>query len=296
MSERIDIALGFDARYAPHAGVVISSVVRHAPGARFRFICLHDGIDAALRARVESCAPGAEFYWTEVREDDLPAFSTRGHFNRAILFRIGLEKLAPADARRVIYLDSDVAVCGDVRELWGADLLGNAIGAVRDCYQDGVAFAARWSLAGDAPRYFNSGVLLIDLAAVRADKSFSAAAEFVARHGEDILFGDQDALNFVFWRRWSELEPAWNVQRYMTPAEIAEAGWGRAVPALIHFIGIQKPWMRNVWHPWAWAYWEALQRTAFADEVAAANKMDFYQLMRLRLRWRLRRPVRAMAR
>ncbi|MGE0740462.1 MAG: glycosyltransferase family 8 protein [Hyphomonadaceae bacterium] len=289
MSEVIDVALGFDANYAPHAGGVIASIARHAPDARFRFICLHDGVGETLRAKVEACAPGAAFFWAQVKDEDLPAFSTRGHFNRAILFRIGLEKLAPADCARVIYVDSDVTVLGDIRELWSANLLGNAIGAVRDCYQDGVEFSQRWSLPAP-PRYFNSGVLVIDLARVRADRAFAAAADFVARHGEDILFGDQDALNWVFWRRWIELDPAWNVQRYMSAPEIAAAGWSRATPALIHYIGMQKPWMANVWHPWAWAYWDNIRQTPFADEIAAANKMSLYQLMRLRLRWWLRRP------
>lgn len=297
MTGEIDIALGFDANYAPHAGVVIASVVRGAPGARFRFICLHDGVDAALRGRVESCAPGARFHWAEIGDDDLPAFATRGHFNRAILFRIGLEKHAPADSARVLYIDADVVVCGDVRELWSADLGDNAIGAVQDRYQDGAAFAQRWELPGEeAPRYFNSGVLLIDLDRVRAERLFSAAAEFVARHGDDILFGDQDALNWVFWRRWTALDPAWNVQRPMNAREISDAGWRRASPGLIHFMGMEKPWMPNAWHPWSWLYWEAARRTPFAEEVAAANRMDFIQMMRLRLRWWLRRPAGAMAR
>ncbi len=296
MTGEIDIALGFDAAYAPHAGGVIASVVRHAPGARLRFICLHDGVGEALRARVEACAPGARFHWAQVTDEDLPAFATRGHFNRAILFRIGLEKLAPADCTRVLYLDSDVVICGDVRELWDVDLGGAAIGAMRDCYQDAAAFAQRWALASQAQGYFNSGVLLVDLAAVRAEGGFSAAAAFVARHGEELLFGDQDALNFVFWRRWRELDPAWNVQRYLSFQEIAAAGWRRAAPGLIHFIGPEKPWMANAWHPWSWAYWDNLKRTPFADEVAATFKMGAFQLMRLRLRWWLRRPpgVRAL--
>jgi len=295
MGETIDIALGFDANYAPHACVVIASVVRHAPGARFRFICLHDGIDDALRVRVEACAPGQAFHWAEIAEDDLPAFETRGHFNRAILFRIGLEQHAPADCTRVLYIDADTIVCGDVRELWKTDLGENSIGAMHDCYQDGVDFAEKWGMAGK-PEYFNSGVMLIDLVKVRRHRQFQMASAFVARHANEILFGDQDALNFAFWRMWTKLDPAWNVQRYMSDAEIATAGWRRTAPALIHFIGMQKPWMANVWHPWAWLYWDTARTTPFADEIAAANKFDLYQMMRVKLRWWLKRPGGARAR
>jgi lipopolysaccharide biosynthesis glycosyltransferase len=294
MAETIDIALGFDAGYTPHAAAVIASVVRHAPGARFRFILIYADVDPALKAKVESCAPGASFVWAEVGEEDLPAFATRGHFNRSILFRIGLERLAPPDCKRVLYLDADLVVLGDVRDLWRTDLAGLALGAMRDCYRHGHEFAERWQLPGEG-RYFNSGVLLIDLVQVRAQRMFTAAADFIARHDKDLLFADQDALNWVFWRRWRELDPAWNVQRYMKPEEIAAAHWGRATPGIVHFLGLDKPWMPNAWHPWAWLYWESQKRTPFAGEVAAANKMDLYQLMRLRLRWWIKRPQAAGA-
>jgi lipopolysaccharide biosynthesis glycosyltransferase len=296
MSARVDIAMGFDAKYAPHAATVVSSIVRNAPGARIRFLMLHADVDAATRGRVATEAPEAEFSWIEVGEKDLPAYATRGHLNRTVLFRLGLETLAPADCTRVIYIDADTIVLGDVRELWGVDLGDCAIGAVRDCYQDAAEFAARWTLPHDGQHYFNAGVQVIDLERVRRERLFSKALNFVVANDEKLLFGDQDALNFVFWGRWAPLDPAWNVQRYLSPAEIATSGWRRAGPGLVHFIGTHKPWMANVWHPWAWLYWENIKRTSFADEIAAAHGIDLYQLMRLRVRWWLRKPPTGRAR
>ena len=92
------------------------------------------------------------------------------------------------------------------------------------------------------------------------------------------------------------LEPTWNVQRFLRRDEIAneqapDRKWGHAMPRLIHYIGTDKPWMRNVWHPWAWLYWENLKRTPFAAEVKRTFRMDVLQMMRLRLRWWLRRPA-----
>ncbi len=288
--QAIDIALGFDANYAPHAGVVVTSIVANARGARLRFIMLHPGIDAVTRGRVEATAPGAKFVWVTVGDDDLPAYATRGHLTRAVLFRLGLEKLAPGNCKRLIFVDCDMVVLGDIRELWEIDLGGRALGAVVDCYQDAAEFAQLWGLAVDGARYFNAGLQVIDLEQVRRKRLFSAALAFVVANDEKLLFGDQDALNYVFWGRWAELDPAWNVQRYLKPREISAAGWRRSSPALIHFVGMHKPWMPDVWHPWAWLYWRYARQTPFAQEVAAANKMNFYQQMRLKLRWWLRRP------
>jgi lipopolysaccharide biosynthesis glycosyltransferase len=269
----VDIALGVDRAYAPHAAAVIASVARHALGARFRFIILHAGVEPSLRARVEQAAPGARFNWSEVGDDDVPAMADREHFSRAILFRLGIEKHAPADCRRLIYLDADVIVAADVRDLWSVDLGDAPIGAVADCFVDAEAFAERWNLPAGAPSYFNSGVLLIDLQRVRAERLFSKAIDFSAAHIDEIYLADQDALNHVCWGRWARLEPKWNVQRHMAiPSLIAQTPvdrqLGRGAPAIIHYTGPEKPWLAEGYHPWSWLYWESLARTPFRDEVA----------------------------
>lgn len=293
MSLTIDIAMGFDLKYAGHAATVAASIAANAPGASLRFIMLHAGVDASTQARVHAAAPGAAFVWVEVGDDDLPDYATRGHLTRIVLFRLGLEWLAPADCKRLIFIDCDTIVLGDVRELWNADLKGQPLGAVVDCYQSGDAFGQLWKLPANDSGYFNAGLQVIDLVRVRQEKLFSAALNFVVQHDAKLLFGDQDALNYVFWGRWTALDPAWNVQRYMKAEEIAEAGWRRQGPALIHYIGPAKPWTANVWHPWSWLYWRYARRTSFAREVAAAHNMNFYQMARLWLRWVLRKPAMA---
>jgi lipopolysaccharide biosynthesis glycosyltransferase len=168
MDDAIDIAICFDVRYAPHAAAVIASVVRNAPSARLRFIVLYSGVDQAVRSRIETIAPNALFLWTEVNDSNWPAFAER--VNRATLFRFALETLAPADCRRVIYLDTDVIVMRDVSELWRFDLGLSPVGAVIDYYAtvagadgkllnsdiDPVVFAARWKLSPPSS-YFNAG-------------------------------------------------------------------------------------------------------------------------------------------
>ncbi|MEJ0059758.1 MAG: glycosyltransferase family 8 protein [Terricaulis sp.] len=299
MSDQIDIAFGFDTKYARHAAAVLASIARYTDERRVRLLMVHAGVDEALRAQVESVAPKANFVWIEVGDDDLPAYADRGHLNRTVLFRLGLEKLAPADCKRVIYIDADTIVLRDIRELWNTDLGENALGAALDAYVDADHFARLWSLPVGASRYFNAGIQLINLERVRAERLFSAALDFIGEHDAKLLFGDQDALNYVFWGKWTRLDPAWNVQRFLNAKELAgEIEEERRVvggPALVHFIGTEKPWMPNVWHPWAWIYWDNIERTPFAAEVARDYGMNLYQLTRLRLRWWLRRPNAAGA-
>jgi lipopolysaccharide biosynthesis glycosyltransferase len=296
IARRIDIALGFDAGYAPHAAAVIASIGRRTRTGLIRFIILYDGVDLATRRRVELAAPDAAFHWVEITNDDVPAFATRGHFSRAVLNRLGLEKRAPADCTRVLYIDVDVVVLGDVRELWEMDLEGSALGAVIDCEGEHDAFAARWGLPQSDLGYFNSGVLLLDLEQIRARKLFSATLEFFAEHHSDLTYVDQDALNAVFWNAWKPLDPAWNVQKLM--ALEAKAGvlpdalmFHNRAPKLVHFTGAEKPWRRDAYHPWAWLYWKALAQTAFKSDVTKRHDVTALDLARMRLRWLRRKPA-----
>ena len=287
----VDVAMGFDGRYAAHAATVISSIVRAAPGAKFRFILLYADVSEVAKDKCEAVAPQCEFVWREVSDADLPPFADREHFSRATLFRLGLESLAPADCHRVLFLDSDIIVVDDLRKLWAVDIAPNPIGAVTDCYVDPVAFAKKWGLENDKPpKYFNAGILVIDLDKVREEKLFSKAAAFVAKHDRDLPFNDQDALNWSIWMRWTLLDVSWNVMRPMVilslekEIPLEQRLRGRA-PSIVHYTGPEKPWIKGAYHPWAWLYWKNVTRTPFLKEVEQAQGVGVKERIRLWLRW-----------
>ena len=114
--------MGFDARYVPHAANVMASIMRHAPGAKLRFIVLVADVTAETEAAHGAAAPGRGVCLGRCRRRRPSGVCTRGHLNRTVLFRLGLETLAPEDCGRVIYVDADTIVLGDIREMWNVDL------------------------------------------------------------------------------------------------------------------------------------------------------------------------------
>ena len=146
--------------------------------------------------------------------NDVPSYVERQHLqhvNHATLFKLGLEKMASADTKRVLYLDSDVIVLRDLRELWDVDLRGAPLAAIAEPEGDANAFRHQWGLPECNLGYFNAGVLFIDLERVRAERLFTAAIDFVERMQP--RFSDQDGLNYALWGRWHPLPIVWNVQR-----------------------------------------------------------------------------------
>ena len=298
--ERVDITFGTSAEYVIHVAAVIASIVKNAPGANLRFILLHAPMPDELKRNVEKSAPNATFFWNEVGDDDLPAYADRRHFTRAILFRLSAEKLAPADCKRVIYLDADLIVCGDIRKLWEIDLGGAPIGAVKDAYMQGAPFAEEWKLPPGPYDYFNSGVLLIDLEKVRTEKLFTKTIDFVARHSETLKFADQCALNYVFWSRWKPLPPTWNAHRDMVvPWKVKNLPpamqFDNRLPAIVHYTEEDKPWIRTAYHPWSWLYWKYLKRSAFLKTVSDQAGMNEFDRFKLWVRWLRRKPSSTVA-
>ncbi len=290
-SAPINVVMAFDDAYAAHAGVVIASAIRFlAPGSA-RLFCLYDGLTEARRLQVEAVAPGFEILWHEVGPGDMPELTGKGYLSRVTLFRLGLHRFAPPDWARAIYLDSDIIVDNDLNALWQSDLGGQPIGAVADVYQDDSALRQRFGFAPSTDgRYFNAGVLVVDLDSARRTHDLAKGLALLADHDFDLPFLDQDALNVVFWNRWTRLNPAWNVQRYLRRNAPARHLWAPfKQPAIIHYITSDKPWKRDVWHPWAGAYWKVLNKTSFRDEVIARYSVNWAARLRVRLRYALSR-------
>jgi lipopolysaccharide biosynthesis glycosyltransferase len=88
-----------------------------------------------------------------------------------------------------------------------------------------------------AAPYFNSGVMVIDLRVIRAERIFADALRYALDHPERCEFVDQDPLNAVLDGRWQVLDWRWNALtqiRDLMPKE----------PFIRHFARY-KPWARK---------------------------------------------------
>jgi lipopolysaccharide biosynthesis glycosyltransferase len=173
---------------------------------------------------------------------------------RAAYARLLIGGLLPTHVTRLIYLDSDLLVCRDLRELWRTDLGGRVLGAVPNSLDPAADVSAFDRLGVAGKRYFNSGVLLIDLMAWRTEEVGERALAFARALGDRLILHDQDALNAVLVDRWVELPGYWN--HWASRDASVEA-------AVIHFTMPPKPWDADYSGPFRAEYFEVLDRTAW---------------------------------
>jgi lipopolysaccharide biosynthesis glycosyltransferase len=204
----------------------------------------------------------------------LSQFTVSRHVTHATYVRFQLPDLLP-DVERLLYLDVDLLVLRRIDELFDSDLSGAPLGACNDFAL--TIYAAQTGLqidptngvtssggievasylgdtvglaAGCERRYFNAGVLLIDLKLWREQAVAKRAVEAALAHPE-FVFHDQDALNSVLWADYQELDHKWNANASCSnPAYLEKSGatelaicWDWATnPYIVHFSGSSKPW------------------------------------------------------
>lgn len=253
----LHVILTCDDRFAEPACVTLLSVRETALSP----VTCHVVGDRLAKASVERLRRlDAEGFAVSVSDGEWDAGDVPmpGRATRATYARLRMAELVPPELDRVIYLDCDLLLRADLTPLFETDLGGHAVGAVQDTLvgplvSSPLAFE-RWAelgLRADQP-YFNSGVMVIDLAAWRAQAVGERALEVLRTSPQDIKYWDQDALNLVLRGGFELLAPNWNT--YPTwladrdPVDanrLQEAMYDdiRADAHILHFISRNKPWL-----------------------------------------------------
>jgi lipopolysaccharide biosynthesis glycosyltransferase len=260
-----------DDAYALPLAVTIRSALDHLdPARRLRIHVIDAGISDVNRERLLASWPRerADVLFERLSMRKLAHVPVGGHISAASYVRILLPEILPPTLERVIYLDSDVVVLEDLGRLWDRPLAGALCLAVQDgsapfmdveraCPRSvGHVLTPRpienYAALGIDPcaKYFNGGVMAIDLAGWRAERLPERFLRCVEDNRAWLRFWDQYALNAVLVGRWDELDLRWNVSPYLASypswdrSPFEREAFERAVasPWIVHFLGPDKPW------------------------------------------------------
>jgi lipopolysaccharide biosynthesis glycosyltransferase len=310
----IPVIFACDDNYAMPCAVAITSLfANRARGSAYRVFILTDRLQNQTHQRLLSLATAPNTI--DIVESGALAQSSayrslvEGHayLSVAIFLRLHAAELLPS-IDKAIYLDADLVVEGDLANLFNTEL--------GDAYAAGVRALTILSLppANRKPLvdpYFNSGLLLLNLAKMRAEGIGQQLHDSIAEHR--FPCHDQDALNFVFNGNVVWLSPRYN---YCTPYDAicshreAAAFFGvpvqewrmiRRSPSIIHFI-YDKPWhyrMALRGHRWqryfrmspfrdtrlAWRFSLRVVATAILTHVAPNFLWPFLRRLYVRLRY-----------
>ena len=233
------VVMACDLNYSPYAFFLAKQIASSHPNRNFD-ICIFSQEEIALPEGLHDIGINLEIIRGQNPFGNAPLL---GNVNVAAYLRLLIPPRVVGRYDRILYLDCDIFLCDTgIEQLFNADMLSASIAAVRDVFQ--------WRTPGKQVKefklhglpsspYFNSGVMLIDVARYQADGVLEQCLRTISTlHPDALHLYDQSLLNLVMRRRWTELSPVWNWQYARASRFFADL----AKPVLVHFIGPIKPW------------------------------------------------------
>ncbi|WP_239463493.1 DUF4422 domain-containing protein [Collinsella intestinalis] len=211
--------------------------------------------------------------------------TSNAHISVETYYRFLVQELLPF-YDKVLYLDSDLIVKGDVSELFGTELGGNLLAAVPDIdfagnvnMKDGARARYASGVLGmaDPFAYFQAGVLLLNTRAMREAHPMEQWLEFAS--DDRLIYNDQDVLNAHCEGRVVFLDFSWNVMTdcagrvgsvfSFAPAEMYDAFLrSRSEERIVHYAGFEKPWS-VLGCDRSELYWSYARETPFYEALLA---------------------------
>lgn len=246
----IELAFAVDRALSKHLPAVLESIAANTSQS-VRVHLLGRGLPADFLSQLRRDFDRIRFDYYDCSSFAYsPEIRLLNHTTESTLDRLLLPELLK-HLDRVIYLDVDLVVLGDLWELWSIDLNGTRLAAKSSSSPN-----ARWAhqmieqalarqpieSARGARRYlyenfkmacraFNAGVLVLNLKRMRSESFTNRFLGIAERFG----MNDQDVLNLYAENDRLELPAEWNAIARQDCTEGAK---------IIHFAGPVKPWSR----------------------------------------------------
>lgn len=263
MASRIKIASTTNHQFCTPLLTLYVSILEQNPAADFEFFVIADALEPLdyrylkiIETQYHNCK---KITFLSVNPQAYATAATNQRIIQAAYYRIDLPEILRQETR-LLYLDSDMICRGDLRPLWHTPLQGQLIGAVEDAgYVENRL--DQMQIAYQHRRYFNSGLMLMDLVAWRQHRISQQVKAFI-KVWPQLRYHDQDALNAILVDRWLPLHPKynaqskllWRQQQHRNSALERENTVARQAPVLVHYAGFRKPWALAHWHPATAAY------------------------------------------
>ncbi len=248
-TKTVPIALAFDANIAAYVPALINSIEANKSWDTRYIMLVRDIPDNKIKA-IEKACKQAPIQWFEMGKFlQGEKLNLTSYITISTMDRLFLPDLLP-DTDKIIYLDIDMIVEGDVAELYQTELLDTPLAAKEGTtafshvlYSEFKHIPANKLLKMRKfasvsnhllEKHFNAGVLVASLEKMRQD-NFTEQANRLA---VDYKANDQHILNFYAQDNYVKLSSAWNAYANKENLPINEQ-------KIFHWAGPEKPWHKN---------------------------------------------------
>ncbi len=193
-----------------------------------------------------------------------------------VLVRLLLDRFLPESVHRALYLDGDTLVLRNLEHLFATNMGVCTIGAA---IEPTCSHKRKEALGLKGFPYYNAGVLLLDMDNWRANDTGREILDYYRERNGRLFANDQDAINGsqkckiktiscgynyhntydIYHYRLMAKNCDYNIPSKKTMDNIKKR------PAIVHFLGEERPWRAGNTNRFREAYEEYLAKTPWAD-------------------------------
>ena len=252
----MNILITINQKYISQLQVLLKSIECSNPEEKFNIFILHKSLTKADEEKIESKVDLKRFKINLIEVpkseiDHFPVYEKR--YPVEIYFRIFAAKYLPKDIDRILYLDTDIIVLNDLKQLYNMEFEDNYFIATTHIKK---ALHKFHEIRLNMPAqniYMNTGVLLINLNELRKIDIETEVLAFVEKNKRKLMLPDQDILSSLYGDKVKLIdeikynlgERSFNIYNFYHKDNQIDLEWVRKNTVIIHYYGRNKPWNKN---------------------------------------------------
>jgi lipopolysaccharide biosynthesis glycosyltransferase len=285
----IPIVFSSSDNYAPYLGVCIKSLIEHSsPENYYEIFIINEDISEKHKNQIISMqTKNILIQFVDIKpfleNIALNIFTVKLHFTITTYYKFFLQKIF-TNYDKLVFLDCDIVILRDIKELLNIDIGDNYFGVTRDMYviyslvQNKTAeYNYYHNVLGleNHENYFNAGCLICNIKKMKEDNLTERLIDKLCeiKHPR---FADQCILNAVCQKKVKYIPSNWNYtwhisfiddyELYLPSPYIEQYLDAKNNPYIIHFTSGKKPWL-NPSLPKSDIWWGYARRTPFYEEI-----------------------------
>lgn len=206
---------------------------------------------------------------------------TNPYISEETYFRLAAGEILPSSVKRILYLDTDMVVNGDMTSFYHYNFQEKSIALVCEDYGLNIANQLKKEVyrnlrLPERHRYFNAGVMLIDLERLRENYTLSDFMDFIRANDKQLIFHDQDVMNKMFLSKveYADYE-RYNCRPFFYP--YSKKNNKRVEESIVIHYG-EKPWDISFCDMAGEVFWKYAKNAGFEkEEMEFREKNEIYQ-------------------
>ncbi|RYL93786.1 glycosyltransferase family 8 protein [Sporolactobacillus sp. THM7-4] len=251
----MNILVALNANYVYPLKVMLESLFENNSGESFSIYMMYSKMPAEDLADLDSFIlnKGHKFVPLYVEPSIFKEATVVKHFTAEMYYRLIAYHYLPDDLDRILYLDPDIIVLNPVSGFYHKSFNGAWFMASEHQFTTKIVspFNKMRLKTPKAKGYFNTGVLLMNVRALRKDDSIRKIFAFIKEHRHQLLLPDQDVFNALYWDKIIPVSGAfynydarfYGLQKLsLTSSKLGDMDWIKKHTVFVHYCGKQKPW------------------------------------------------------